>query len=800
MKLHIFSSKRRLKLYYEKSKLSNSLIDSALEVGDFLDRVCWVKGSRANAYERLLLMQKACQQSKDLKEKLGISADFFAFLKNNHYLFSFFQELVLGQKTIDDLKNNDDYASYNEHLEILDSVFQNYLRLLKDEGLYDELSQHLHYTLNEDFLDEYEGFVYHLEGFLSGFELDLLMKIAERKELILCFKTSKFNEDYLRDLSFLSSFELCRDYDYEVELHKKIILKQTPIISHTSTIKVRSFELKTLQVAFVLDEISHFVREGISPENIVVITPDESFCELLRLYDEDKNLNYASGISIKESLFYQRLKALYESARLEHFNFYAEEDYFDGEDRIFDLHNTLLHCFRLDFEDFKQKFEEKCDLNDFEKLIKILLHDEKKELQFFIEEQFYFIKALLENQNLKFKELLELFLIQIRSFKQSSVGGGKVTVMGVLESRGLSFDGVIVVDFNDDLIPQRSINEMFLNNEIRKKAGLISSEKRDNLQRFYYEQLLKNAKRVSISYVENEEKTVSRFLQDLDFTFDFKPQFSDRAYLNSLKSQGKIIKPDLSPLPPPILKHNLFAMPLSYTRLKTFLEKKRNYYYRYILNLKEPRALNFTQKSRNLGNFIHKILELYYRQNPSSYFDEKIFMPLLEKEARKIGIDKLDLEILGLKFHHFAQSEAKHFEKGYMPMYLEKEFNCVFNFMGKDLKLTGKIDRIDCNDLGYFIIDYKSGDKINESYQLAFYEILFKEALKADNQPLKSIQAQFYALNDFLLTRGEKSKGVKELEEEFEEILKHGDEEWEFENKDKDRFCPYKLLYEKDLK
>lgn len=57
-----------------------------------------------------------------------------------------------------------------------------------------------------------------------------------------------------------------------------------------------------------MDEISHFVRKGLKPENIVVITPDESFCEFLRLFDKDNMLNFASGISIKESLFYQNFK------------------------------------------------------------------------------------------------------------------------------------------------------------------------------------------------------------------------------------------------------------------------------------------------------------------------------------------------------------------------------------------------------------------------------------------------------------------------------------------------------------
>ncbi|EAK2797672.1 hypothetical protein FC656_08870, partial [Campylobacter jejuni] len=113
-----------------------------------LDKVCLSNFHKASSYESLLLMQEACLKSKDLEKKLGISVEFFAFLKNNEYLFSFFKELSLEKKSIEDLKNNDYYATYNEHLEILDEVYKNYLALLEKNSFYDDLSLPKNYTLN----------------------------------------------------------------------------------------------------------------------------------------------------------------------------------------------------------------------------------------------------------------------------------------------------------------------------------------------------------------------------------------------------------------------------------------------------------------------------------------------------------------------------------------------------------------------------------------------------------------------------------------------------------------------------
>ncbi|ELT5782977.1 PD-(D/E)XK nuclease family protein [Campylobacter upsaliensis] len=794
MKLYVFSSSRKIKEYYQQSKGTNALIDQALSVAEFLDKICLSQGFRASAYEQLLLMQEACKKSQNLEQKLGISTEFFAFLKNNEYLFSFFRELALENKSIKDLQNSDYYASYNEHLEILDCVFQNYLNLLKRENLYDELSLPLSYTLNLDFLEDYESIIYDLEGFLSHFELSLLLQIAKHKELILRFKTSKFNLAYFKELPFLKDVNLKENYHYEFNITQNILLKKESLKPKSAFVKVQQFELRILQAAFVFDEISSFIRAGLRAEDIVVITPDEGFCDFLRLLDQNNMLNYASGVSIKESLFYQRLRSLYESANLDDFHFDDNKDYFN-EAQNFDLHNSLLHYFELDFKEFKEHFTKECEFSYFETLIKQFLANENSELRLFVEKELFFIKNLLTNQKLNLKQILELFFIQISSFKQSYVGGGAVTAMGILESRGLSFDGVIVVDFNEDLIPKRSVNELFLNNEVRTKAGLISYEKRENLQRFYYEQLFKNAKKISICYVENEEKSRSRLLEDLEFRLDLTKEFSQKAYLNALKLNYKAKQINLEPPQAPKLKHNLFATPLSYSRLTLFLESKRTYFYKYIKHLKEPRELkmdikeqNDRKRLKNLGIFIHRILELYYKHY--DFFDEKLFASLLENEGQKEGLDALDLELLKIKFKEFAKKEQERFKQGYHIKHLELNIDKSIILEGQRIELTGKIDRIDSNErFGELILDYKSGKIPEKSYQLTFYKLLYDE----------NAHAAFYDLNDFELKEGKDTKSIFALKEELEKLLKEVDKEIVFENEKSD-FCPYKLLYEKDLK
>ncbi|MFK0411218.1 PD-(D/E)XK nuclease family protein [Campylobacter coli] len=788
MILRIFSSSRKIKEYQEKAKAKNALLDSAFLVSDFLDRVCVVNSFKASSYESLLLMQEACLKSKDLEKKLGISAEFFAFLKNNEYLFSFFKELSLEKKSIQDLKNNDYYATYNEHLEILDEVYTNYLLLLKQHNLYDDLSLAQEYKLNLDFLNEYEGIYYDLQGFLSKFEEDLLCEISKIKSTIISFKTSKFNLEYLLELDFLKDIHLELDMFYEVNLSQKKILKQEKLSNPNTLIKLKAFELRSLQCAFVMDEISNFVRAGIDPEKIAVITPDESFCELLKLFDKNNMLNFASGVSIKESLFYQKIKALYNGANSDAFIYKIDENYFEQEKMIFDYHNTLLHYLELQFEDFRTRFDQICDLQYFENLIHSFLKDESQELMNLVQKELCFIKDLLKNKSLKLKELMQLFFMQLDQIKLSYVGGGKVTVMGLLESRGLSFDGVVILDFNEDFVPKRSINELFLNNEVRKKAGLISYERRENLQRLYYENLIKNAKKLSISFVENEEQTRSRFLDDLDFNFFEEKTTPSKAYLNALKLGYQGVRLNLNPIKAPVLKHDIFEKELSFSRLNLFLNQKRTYFYRYILELPEPRALSDESKAKNQGNFIHKMLELYYKNYSKNNFNLKIFNDLLEQEYQKYSISELELEIFKLKFIQFAENEKEHFKLGYKVIEQEEEHYKALNIQNHTIRLKGIIDRIDKLEDKHFIIDYKSGKVPSKSFQLAFYKALYDE----------NAETKFYDLNQMQFVE-EKAKSLDELKECLKDLLEQREEEIEFEN-DKDEYCPYKIIYKKDFR
>ena len=708
-KLYVFTNSRKIRDF--NTNFEDGLIPKTINIAEFEKKIIYVLNRfEADSTYTLVLMQQAVSRVKAASEKLKIPTEFFAFLKNNNYLFSFFKELAIQKRSINDIKFRDIYADYEEHLSILEEVLAAYKQLLANENLYDDIVLPEIYSLNETFICSFDEIIVEIDGFLSEFELELFEKISHLTKLKFIFSTSKFNKKIINkivDIFGLNADELELNAKFEFDVSNKKFDKLHKLSTQT-IVQTRSFALRSLQAAYVMAKIGEFVRDGIEAQNIVVVLPDESFSEILRLYDNKRILNYAMGQSFIHTKFFQILELI---VRV------ISEDLqicFDQKNATsYDEFGFKFNEFGISeelFLQFKNSFDLPCKFEKFEKLIEqiIAFQSDRRALKI-INKVMFDMKNLARYFDFNLRQICEIFLMRLRSESIDDVGGGKVSVIGILESRGMKFDGVIVVDFNDDLIPKRSINEMFLSSRVRQKAGLISHNDRENLQRFYYESLIYGSKKSAICYVQNEEKIGSRFLKEFTCIVDDKYSDTSLARLLGIGSVGlKMHENEL------IAKHDFFAYPLSFSRLNTFLNSPKLYYYKYILGIKEPKAI--AQKTNvDYGNALHKVLFDYY----SKYREFKL--DRFELILRNSDFSLLDIEILLLKFKEFEANEQIRYGKGWQVFECEKSFERI-KFEG--IEISGVIDRIDKNGDEVEIIDYKSGNFDTKSLQLPFYQAL----------------------------------------------------------------------------
>jgi len=579
-----------------------------------------------------------------------IKKEYISFLKSSDFLFGFFEELSLEKVNIQQIDTKDTYAEYGEHLNILRQLLKNYKNILEEKKYFDKITLPNIYKLNKIYLKRFKKIELYLDGYLNNFEMELFLQVAKEVKLIIHFQTNTFNKKMVEKFKTLDIY-LEDNYNYILDITDKTILKKTKISSCINKTDIFFTQNKVEQVAYVKKKIYDFLNYGINAEDIVVITPDENFVSILKEFDKENIFNFAMGFSYVDSMIYKRVDAIYK---------------YINEANVENLYRIRKYFKDIEFENLKQFFYKK----GFE------------------------------------VDIIYLFLLRLKENTIDDTKGGKVTVMGVLESRLVKYTGVIIVDFNDDTVPKKNSKDLFLSNAIRKKTNLPTLKDRENLQKGYYHNILLNAKKSAICGVENDVKKPSMFLDELNIKVINKEKFDHKNLLNLLlpkqKSINRYKKDDL------VMEYDFKKVSLSSTSFKIYLECKRKYYFKYIKKLQDAQIPTSKIDDRLIGIKLHEALKKLYTKF-ESYSDEKELLTRLShflyEDIKNDKILKFQIDIWIERLKDFAKTEIQRFNEGYKV--LHKEISLEGKFLG--FNINGKIDRIDIKDKKFSLIDYKSG-------------------------------------------------------------------------------------------
>ncbi|MDD2452145.1 MAG: PD-(D/E)XK nuclease family protein, partial [Sulfurovum sp.] len=694
-------------------KHEEGFLPTLMRMDEFEKRVILLEGKmQVDALQRILFLREAARF--EAFEGLNIDLDLVRFFTRSDAIFKFYEELAAEGVGFEKLREADAYAEFDAHLDILEQLLENYQKILRQRGLTDKAFIPLAYEINEGFIENYQKIEIYLEGYLSRFELELLEKVSKNVHLVLHYSTGRFNKK-MQERFAEYGVVFPDNAEVSVDFSSKTILKAIP---NSVKIQATTFQVgeRSEQVALAFEKIEMLVQKGIAPEKIVLILPDESFKAYFSLYDRLNNLNFAMGYDYTEGRVYKSLEVL---------SHYLGG--FEKEDAL------LLQRYGVELEKVRETIPSGvCDVKRFTQtldtlnLLDISLEEttEKKvqSNERVYEKYLQFMHTFKEEQ-LRFKEWIYLWKKALSTITIDDVRGGKVTVMGVLETRGVRFEGVVIVDFNDGIVPASSSKDQFLNSSVRAFAGLPTRNDRESLQKQYYKRVLEQAKTAVIVYSSSENRLPSKFLYELGLQ-EAREAKASLALLYSEPTQT-IVQQD-----PVVALFDARAITWSASRLKTFLECKRKYYYRYIQEVKAKK-----EEELNEGAFLHELLEYLFKEQ-SQYFsieelEEKLYRlmdQLLPEEDAKTNYQKL---LWKERLKGFIASQVFHFESGWEVVEREKEFSGEIG----GLCFKGRIDRIDQDATRTLVLDYKSGstaeaqksrnlDTLNDFQMSIYHQIL----------------------------------------------------------------------------
>ncbi len=340
-------------------------------------------------------------------------------------------------------------------------------------------------------------------------------------------------------------------------------------------------------------------------------------------------------------------------------------------------------------------------------------------------------------------------------------------IMGILESRVLDFENVIVTSLNEGKLPAGKSAQSFIPYDVKIEKGLPTYKERDAIFTYHFYRLLQRAKNIYLLYNNYSEGLdageKSRFLTQLDI--EHLPQHTYKkvaynAYLPDKAYQPiEIVKTDkiLSRL-----KEIATDKGFSPSSLTNYLRNPIQFYYQRILGVKENEEVEENVAVNTLGTIIHEVLEKMYTPFIGSTapisvddinqmmtqiedFTKEKFIEIYKEGEINKGKNLIAFEVAKRNIQNFLVLEKASIEAGdeLFILSLEASHETVITHenLPYPVKIAGKVDRIERRNNSVRIIDYKTGKVVANNLKINTFE-----GLSLDLKHDKIIQLLCYAL------------------------------------------------------
>jgi len=340
--------------------------------------------------------------------------------------------------------------------------------------------------------------------------------------------------------------------------------------------------------------------------------------------------------------------------------------------------------------------------------------------------------------NLKsFKKLFEQFWQnESLSFLGNPIEG--LQIMGILETRTLDFENLIILSMNEGNLPKSNFTNSLIPRELKLHHRLPIEQDRDAIFAHHFYRLIHRAKNVYITYNSSAKGLTSgeksRFITQIEN--ELKANHDIKTYTYSSNDVSSDITETSYSVNDKVTKKldDLFKKGLSPSALNTFINCPLDFYYKYILGLREGKEVEENIEASTFGTMIHNVLERVYKDNfltPSKpvsidvlttekknleqYLEEE-YLKEFTKTDMKYGQNRLSFDVSVNLLKTFIDEQIKELKVINYPIFIKEleeeiEANFTWNINGveKTIKIKGNADRIEQFGSEYRIIDYKSG-------------------------------------------------------------------------------------------
>ena len=440
--------------------------------------------------------------------------------------------------------------------------------------------------------------------------------------------------------------------------------------------------------------------------------------------------------------------------------------------------------------------------------------------------RFYHIFQQLESLNTKYNHIgdlntLTLFYNQILKNEKLSFQGEPLhglQLMGMLETRALDFETVIITSVNEGILPGGKNEFSFIPFDVKKYFGLPTYQEKDAIFSYHFQRLLLRAKTVYLIYNTETDGygagEKSRFLTQLEIN---NPAIA-KIIISPKLQQTKVTLLEVEKTPEVLERLKIvFSEGISPSALANYIYNPISFYEQKVLKIREVDEVEETIAANTMGTVIHDVLEHMYKPFIGKFVIKEDILEMrksinellniyFEKHYLKgnieTGKNKLIFEVSKKYIQNFLKAELNEINqnKQLKIIALEERMETEIDVPGIDfpIKVRGTVDRIDQLDGVTRIIDYKTGKvessqlkmndfslvmenyKYTKAMQVMLYSYMFSvtsnipmNELQSGIISFKNLKEGFLKMNFTEQFRGKDYQVTNERIGDFMEVIKN---------------------------
>ncbi len=377
------------------------------------------------------------------------------------------------------------------------------------------------------------------------------------------------------------------------------------------------------------------------------------------------------------------------------------------------------------------------------------------------------------NENINDLQTLHTIYKQVISVAEVSFEGEPLNglqIMGVLESRVLDFETVIITSVNEGKFPAGKGMNSFIPNDVKREYELPTYKEKDAIYTYHFYHLLQRAKNIYLIYNTDAEAfdsgEKSRFITQLLVEKQKNHTITQQIYNAEVPNEAN--QKTVIPKSEKVLLRlkEICETGFSPSSLTAYIRNPIQFYLQRVLRLSKVDEVEENIALNTLGTIIHEVLEVLYTpligkiltekdiENCVDKIDDEVYkqFKIVYKEGDiKKGRNLLAFEVAKRNILKFLKLEIETIKNGdeIQILALEKDCSKTINHpkLPFPVLIKGKVDRIEIRNKNLRIIDYKTGKVLKNDLVLKYWDGL---TLNIKNEKIIQLLAYAFMIeNDF---------------------------------------------------